>query len=63
MQIKQEVWSSLESIGDILAGCIFFGIVSVYVVIKVKGIEMSHPKSEFMKEKRAQERVLESSSI
>lgn len=33
------------------------------MVIKVKAIEMSHTKSEFMKEKRAHERVLESSSI
>lgn len=37
MQIKQKVaYSSLESKGDILAGCIYLGVVSIYGVIKAK---------------------------
>lgn len=50
MQIKQKAaYSSLESKGDILAGCIYLGVVSIYGVIKAK--ETSHKESEFKKER------------
>lgn len=64
MRIKQEVaYSSLESIGDILAGCMCLELSATMVQLKPRKRRYALQVTELKKEKRAQDGVLECSNI